>query len=455
MDKILKTIFAIPTLLMCGIFTHADAQTVAFNEIDGKHVITVIPEKNTGLNAIYVAWETNGLTLEYAPSQSSVRPVLYRYSTLGGGYAEEFSGWEMSGGKVIIRNPIGDTGYIIEEGDKRYYFWLVDYSTHKPDIHSINIPDTSDCGYVTLNISASGNPIHYYTINGRRMTLNQEFYVQFNTLEWDEESTMYVPKNVSHPLESLSSVVTLTPPPYCATHFTLSGDRFLREWGEEVSCESGYYQSVSVEVHTTAEQIFSDNDHSNQIGSTDDTVLGGSAPAFIKFSAYTTDAVVHNEWQLSSDPEFENILYRFTEHDLEYEFRDEGNWYVRFIGSNSDGSCQSEGDVYTVAIGASELVCPNAFSPGASEGVNDEWRVSYKSLLDFKCWIFDRYGTQIYYFDSPDGGWDGKYRGKYVKPGVYYYVIEATGAEGKKYKKSGDINILRFSRNGENSQITE
>lgn len=42
-------------------------------------------------------------------------------------------------------------------------------------------------------------------------------------------------------------------------------------------------------------------------------------------------------------------------------------------------------------------------------------------------------------------GWDGKYKGKLVKPGVYYYVIRAKGADGKIYKLSGDINIIRFN----------
>ena len=35
---------------------------------------------------------------------------------------------------------------------------------------------------------------------------------------------------------------------------------------------------------------------------------------------------------------------------------------------------------------------------------------------------------------------------KKVDPGVYYYVIEATGADDKKYKKGGDINIIRYIR---------
>ena len=34
--------------------------------------------------------------------------------------------------------------------------------------------------------------------------------------------------------------------------------------------------------------------------------------------------------------------------------------------------------------------------------------------------------------------------GKLVPAGVYYYVIKATGADGKKYDLSGDINIVDY-----------
>ncbi len=49
-------------------------------------------------------------------------------------------------------------------------------------------------------------------------------------------------------------------------------------------------------------------------------------------------------------------------------------------------------------------------------------------------------------FTNPAEGWDGRYKGKTVPTGVYFYVIKATGADGKEYKLSGDINILHKGR---------
>ena len=45
---------------------------------------------------------------------------------------------------------------------------------------------------------------------------------------------------------------------------------------------------------------------------------------------------------------------------------------------------------------------------------------------------------------SPSQGWDGKYKGKLVPAGAYFYVIKAIGADGKKYELSGDINIINY-----------
>lgn len=117
--------------------------------------------------------------------------------------------------------------------------------------------------------------------------------------------------------------------------------------------------------------------------------------------------------------------------------------YVRLVASNSTATCQAYSETFTINIGEPRLEAPNVFSPGTSPGVNDEWKVAYKSIVSFKCWIFNKWGVQMFYFDSPDQGWDGKYRGKYVDPGVYYYVIEAKGANNKKMKLKGHINILR------------
>ena len=152
------------------------------------------------------------------------------------------------------------------------------------------------------------------------------------------------------------------------------------------------------------------------------------------------------QWQVSDNADFNYILMDFAQDEVEYTFEEAGTTYWRFYYANSDGSCEDYSETYTVNIGESGLVCPNIFSPGTTPEVNDIWKVSYKSIVDFHCWIYNRWGVLIKEFTDPSDGWDGTYRGKLVSAGVYFYVIRATGSDGKKYKLSGDINILRYER---------
>lgn len=417
-----------------------------------KDILEITPEKNTGLDAVFISYNGDGLSAEFVCPGTYV-PKWYRYSNLGGGFAEEINTAVSSSGRSTLEGIQPGYGYIVEYGDNRYYFYLIDYSLHRLTLTSLEAAAEQDCTSTILNLEAKGEPLTYYTINGQQRSLDRGLMLEYNTEEWNESSKTFEKISATHSIANVSERIILTPPVYSNTFFTLKGDKFLQAWNEEQSIESPAFNPVAIDIHVNAEQVkksddtTDDNDSSdvpsNEIKG-DGSDLGGSAPAEINFTAECTEAVVFQEWQMASDAEFENITYRLTGKDLNYTFTQEGTVYVRFAAGNNDGSCEMYSDPFTVSVGATELYCPNAFSPGASEGVNDEWKVSYKSLIDFQCWIFDRYGTQMCYFDDPSKGWDGKYRGKLVKPGVYYYVIQATGSDGKKIKKSGDINIIRY-----------
>ena len=427
----------------------ASAQSLSFSGNSLK-VLEETPDKSTGLEMIYVLYSTEGVTASYT-STTGNRINWLQYSNLGGGHAEEVASIQ-DGNMSTLVNLEGDKGYIVEDGDRRYCFWITDYLPHRLKLQSAAPAEDQECGVTVINVTGSGEPIRYFTINGMQKTLDQQITVEYTTQEWNEKLT---PANfqdieTSRKFESLQSEYRLSPPNYCRSVFKISGDRFLKEWNWEESVETVTVDPVSVGAHTFATQLTESSDDetdnpagSNQIGSGKQEGLGGSAPCEIQFEAYVTDGVIHHEWQLTRDANFEDIDYRFTQQDLDYTFMEEGTHYLRYIGSNADGSCEYIGDTYEVTIGESDLKVPNAFSPNG-DGVNDEWKVSYRSLLNFQCTIFDRQGHQVCHLTSPEQGWDGKVRGKTVDSGVFFYVIEAVGTDGKKYKKSGDINIVKF-----------
>lgn len=475
--NIIKPALALAVTLSVPAFAHGRSNiNVSFLGQD-HDIIRITPEKSTGIDEVLVAYDSSAITEMVVTDGSYTSFSIERYSNLGGGYAEPVT-VRYDGTDAIVDNPQGDMGYIIKAGETTRYIWLVNYLPHRLQVSALTPPERQDCDNTVINVEGKGETIQYYTIDGRPEELSREIELTYNTLEWDDDHNEFINIETVKQLPHLSSTIIVTPPIYCNSRIHLSGDRFLQQWGIPVEVESPEIIANAVAVHTSAEQTnqpdFGPATGGNSSGKDDENAddggadeeedgdkepeknasniingdtqgLGGSAPAVIAFSATNTDAVIHNEWQIAQDENFEYILYRFNDKDVEHTFEEEGTFYARFVGSNVDGSCQAFGETYTITIGSSELRIPNAFSPN-DDGVNDIWKVGYRSLLDFKCWIFDRYGNQIYYFTDPNSGWDGTYRGKKVDPGVYYYVIEATGADDKKYKKGGDINIIRYTR---------
>lgn len=418
----------------------AIAQTMKFSG-NTHSVYEEVPEKSTGLDKIYVLYNTAGVSVSYEAVNDADMVRWYKYGTQGGGFAEEITGITKSGKVSTLSQVLPNSGYIIEDGSVRTYFWVVNYADYYLTLSSIAPLAEQDCGTIGLGVSGNGDDISFTTINGVRKKISRDIILTFNTLEWDSEGKQWNQKQVEKRYDGFKAVIYETAP-LCDTEFSLVGDRFLKYWGEEKSLVSSTYKTHAIEIQTIAEQA--ERDVSNEKNEEGQSTLGGSAPVDITFSAYPTDAVAQREWQLSTDPEFGTVERSFTEDIYQETFNDAGTLYVRYIAKNIDGTCEAESETYVISIGESSLICPNAFSPQGSPGVNDEWRVQYKSIVSFKCWIFNKWGTQICELKDPSQGWDGKYKGKYVGPGVYYYVIQAKGADGKDYKLKGDINIINY-----------
>lgn len=408
-----------------------------------RSVITEQPPASTGLNDIYVLYSIGGVSAQFTASGPG--PVKwYRFNSMGGGYAEEVPS-EQNGPVSTLSRLDGNMGYIVEEGDSRYYFWVVDYRSYRSFWAELAISPDSDCANTVLTTYGGANDeIRYYSINGAPQTLSRDIELRYNTLTWDADASVYRQTEavVTYPYIPANVYV---PSPLCDTEFVLSWDRFLRTWGEDVSVVSPQYTAIAVSAVTSASQTVRESDNEKKDGGS--ASLGGSAPCEIEFSATTTDAAIYREWQFATDPDFVNLIDRYNETDVTYTFRDQGTTYVRFMASNAAGTCDWYSETYQVNIGESALDCPNAFSPGSTEGINDEWKVSYKSIITFECHIFNRWGQKMTEFTDPSQGWDGRYKGKLVPAGVYYYVIKATGSDGKEYKLNGDINIINFEDN--------
>lgn len=415
--------------------------TVGYPAGYGEPMVAVESEPASGLDGgIFVAPAIDGLRISFDDPQAR----WSIFDSRGAAYAESVTPSGSDASSSWIDSPRGDLGYAVESAGRTVYFWLVDYSAHTfiPGDLTI-VAESGDCSRASVLSSGSGDDITVYGITGRRFVVDRQIQLSYNTLAWDEGASAFRETELVETYPSLRGSMSVAAP-LCQTSFHLTGDRFLKAWGREESATSPVCGPYAIDCHTTATQHTDDSDNSNEVVDVTSGDLGGSAPSVVTFTAEVTDGVIFHEWQFSRSESFEDIYLRVQDLEVTHTFEDAGTEFVRLHCADASGECDLYSTVYIVSIGNSMLKCPNAFTPFNRDGVNDEWRVTYSSLVSFECHIFNRNGHKIATLTHPSQGWDGRYGGKDVPAGVYYYVIKARGSDGRDYNLSGDINILNY-----------
>ena len=111
-----------------------------------------------------------------------------------------------------------------------------------------------------------------------------------------------------------------------------------------------------------------------------------------------------------------------------------------------------------IVIGESFIDAPNVFTPGNEDGqnLNETFAVKFFSMKTVKITIFNRWGKILHVYENnnvqgfyntassvPESVWDGKVGGRLATPGVYYYVAEGMGRDGKKRSANGFFHLFR------------
>jgi gliding motility-associated-like protein len=326
-------------------------------------------------------------------------------------------------------------GYIVRSasGKSAHYVYVVNWvPVHYASIQFLSEGDP--CQEVRLKVTAEGEDMAYYTASGLKRALSRTHTLSWNSLDWNAGQQAYQKVTLTSTSSNLAYNWSVSAP-LCDTYFTVSGDQFARWFGQEESFVSALYQAVAVKQQAKA--VVQLRESSNETGaSTGD--LSGSAPLEVRFYSHPSEAVKLVEWYIYK-PGAETQHLRYTDEELNYTFKESGKYRVKLYVSNS--TCRDSAE-FNPTLSESMLDCPNFFTPRSSPGENDEFKVVYRSIVTFKGVIMNRWGNVLFTWTDPDKGWDGTYQGKAVKPGVYFYLIEAVGADGIVYKKKGAINLL-------------
>lgn len=334
-------------------------------------------------------------------------------------------------------SPDDATGYrLTVDGTKIADIWVIDYKT--PTLNPITVISSSnECKTVNLKIDdAIVSALTYQTYDGKTLPITRNFNISYTTLKW--AGTQWVDSTATVPVTLPGTTQIPVTAPYKATTFTLSGDQFADAFGVLQKKESDSYTPVAVICHETSVVQTRDAKNENERPTTAKQVTG-SAPLDMIFYSNPNDPIVtFYNWEIFKDKSKTSLIGGRTTKTTPYTFTEPGSYVVKVTVSNA---C-SYSDSITVTVSTSSIQAPNVFTPNG-DGNNDEFRVAYKSILTFHCWVYNRWGRLVYEWTDPMKGWDGNINGKEASPGPYYYVIKATGNDGQKYKLKGDINLLR------------
>lgn len=130
-----------------------------------------------------------------------------------------------------------------------------------------------------------------------------------------------------------------------------------------------------------------------------------------------------------------------------------------FIATNSQtisasvidtAGCEGADSMRLTVLVPRIIYVPNVFSPN-DDGVNDFFTIFGRRNLSriVSLQIFDRWGNQLFITEDiepgvPSLGWDGKFKGTVVQPGVYVYVAKLRYEDGLDDEMlSGDVTLIK------------
>jgi gliding motility-associated-like protein len=350
--------------------------------------------------------------------------------------------------------PEHGAGYMIKNGATREYFWVFDYDSLRVQIDNITAKLT--CENTELTIDGKIPSMQYHNVVGKLCKYTRLCQVIYLDKQWESDGWI---DSTAVSQTTLQSTINVGASPV-ATDFTIVDHLAVLLEIEGDSIRTMTYDPVALKAHPQALVTTRPNDKSNEVERPVDpeTLIRRSAPLEVEFKANALNTEYY-KWTLYQGSE--EFLTR-NEAQHKYNFQQPGNYRAALEMTNSHGcSCQSED--FDVSVSESMLIVPNVFTPNG-DGTHDEFRVVYRSLKEFQCWIYNRWGHLVYKWDDPAKGWDGTIHGRPAAAGAYYYVIRALGTDAdvdymskpkysKKLKKgelpmgvyqlSGDINLLR------------
>ena len=356
--------------------------------------------------------------------------------------------------------------YIVKDGVEYSPFYV--FRCQKS---ALQMTVEANCDNTILRFKGDVNPYTYIRRNGTQGTYKRSCSAEYTALSWKENQWV---DSIVQETVFLSEAVRL-PAMYAATPIKLCYDADIRDalglapacLTEDLVAED--VKAVNMQLTSLAVARGKEGEKSNELNrpTRQDIITANTSEDYsgaldVAFYANPTPAALYYRWTIYKASE---VIATRNDKDIRYIFAEPGSY--RVVCAVSNQLCATDSMEMIVNISESYLAVPNFFTPGGS-CPNAEFRVAYRSLREFHCWVYNRWGKLVYEWSDPAKGWDGTINGRLAADGAYFYVIRALGTDAPKnagyigikasyqkkklngdesvigvYQLSGDINLIR------------
>ncbi len=165
--------------------------------------------------------------------------------------------------------------------------------------------------------------------------------------------------------------------------------------------------------------------------------ISGTAPLSVDFSN-TNVGGTNYSWNFG-----DIINNTSTSSAPSHTYNTVGTYVVTFTVTDASGLCSATATLSIEVFENSVLIIPNVFTPNGDNS-NDVFKIQSNGINTLNCEIINRWGQKMYTITSPSDSWDGNANGAGPAPdGTYFFILKATGYDGKEYEEKGFINLFR------------
>ena len=261
---------------------------------------------------------------------------------------------------------------------------------------SMELSMAADCGGTTLTLKGDTKPLTYTRQDGTQGSYARACSIDYNALAWNTEEWVDSAATVASTLRP----VFMLPALYGPTPIKLCYDQTVREaLGMDSACVEidvpiDSIKAVKMQLMSLATTRGKEGEKSNERNRPTSQELIASSeysgPLEVAFYSNPTPAAQFYKWSIYHSTE---LIVTRNDKDIRYTFSEPGSY--RVVCAVNNATCASDSMEVTVAIAESYLAVPNVFTPNG-DGKNDEFRVAYRSLKEFHCWVYNRWGKLVY-----------------------------------------------------------